>query len=99
VGLEPDPLSLVITIEELLERKSSGPGLENRDYGRRGSLRLLYDTPLFAKVGANLLTDSGHGVCFVCIIQLNCKWILSQLLQNSSWEVPNLADARSFIII
>jgi hypothetical protein len=35
VGLERDPLSLVNTGEELLERKSSGSGLENRDYGRR----------------------------------------------------------------
>jgi hypothetical protein len=30
-GLERGPLSLVRTIEELLEWKSSGPGLENRD--------------------------------------------------------------------
>jgi hypothetical protein len=29
------PLSLVSTIEELLERKSSGSGLEIREYGRR----------------------------------------------------------------
>jgi hypothetical protein len=29
------PLSLVSTIEELLERKSSGPSLESREYGRR----------------------------------------------------------------
>jgi hypothetical protein len=37
VGLERGPLSLVSIIEELLERKSSGSGLENREYGRRGS--------------------------------------------------------------
>jgi hypothetical protein len=30
-GLEQGPLSLVMTIEELLERKSSGSGLETRD--------------------------------------------------------------------
>jgi hypothetical protein len=30
-GLERGPLSLVTTIEELLERKSSGSGLETRD--------------------------------------------------------------------
>jgi hypothetical protein len=30
--LEFGPLSLVSTIEELLERKSVGSGLENRDY-------------------------------------------------------------------
>jgi hypothetical protein len=34
VSLERGPLSLVSTTEELLERKSSGSGLENRDYGR-----------------------------------------------------------------
>jgi hypothetical protein len=33
VGLERDPLSLVSTIEELLERKSSGSGLESREHG------------------------------------------------------------------
>jgi hypothetical protein len=35
LGLERGPLSLESTIEELLERKSSGSGLENREYGRR----------------------------------------------------------------
>jgi hypothetical protein len=35
VGLERGPLSLVNTIEELLGRKGSGFGLENREYGRR----------------------------------------------------------------
>jgi hypothetical protein len=37
VGLERGPLSVVSTTEELLERKSSGSGLVNREYGRRGS--------------------------------------------------------------
>jgi hypothetical protein len=35
VGLERGPLSLVSTIEKVLEIKSSGSCLENRDYGRR----------------------------------------------------------------
>jgi hypothetical protein len=52
VGLERGPLSLVSTIVELLGRKSSGSGLENRDYGRRGSAALS-DIPLSAKVGTN----------------------------------------------
>jgi hypothetical protein len=51
VGLERGPLSLVSTTEELLERKSSGSGLENREYGRREPSRRLRDTPLSAKVG------------------------------------------------
>jgi hypothetical protein len=33
VGLERGPLGLASTIEELIERKSSSPGLENRNYG------------------------------------------------------------------
>jgi hypothetical protein len=33
VGLERGPLSHVSTIEELLERKKSGSGLEEREYG------------------------------------------------------------------
>jgi hypothetical protein len=39
VCLERGPLSLVRITEELLEWKSSGPGLENRDYGRGDPLR------------------------------------------------------------
>jgi hypothetical protein len=39
VGLERGPLSLVITIDELLERKSSGSCLESREYGCRDPSR------------------------------------------------------------
>jgi hypothetical protein len=35
--LEQGPLILVRTIEELLERKSSGSALENREHGCRDS--------------------------------------------------------------
>jgi hypothetical protein len=44
VGLKRGPLSLVSTIEELLERKSSGFGLEIREYGRRDPLHRLRGT-------------------------------------------------------
>jgi hypothetical protein len=37
VCLKREPLSLVSIIEELLERKRSGSGLKNREYGRRDS--------------------------------------------------------------
>jgi hypothetical protein len=40
VGLERGALSRVSTIEELLERKNSGCGLENRENGRRDPSRL-----------------------------------------------------------
>jgi hypothetical protein len=39
VGLERGPLSLVSTTEQLLERKSSGSGLEIREYDRRDPSR------------------------------------------------------------
>jgi hypothetical protein len=39
VGLERGTVSLVSTIEELLERKSSGSGLERREYAHRDPTR------------------------------------------------------------
>jgi hypothetical protein len=39
VGLERGPLSLLSTTEELLGKKSSGSGIENREYGRRDPSR------------------------------------------------------------
>jgi hypothetical protein len=54
VGLEWGPPSLVSTIEELLERKYSGSGLENRDYGHRGSAALTSRHLSIRKSGTNL---------------------------------------------
>jgi hypothetical protein len=50
--LERGPLSLMSTIEELLERKSSGSGIRTWEYGRRDPPRWPHDT-LSAKVGSN----------------------------------------------
>jgi hypothetical protein len=47
MGLVQDPLSLVGTIEELLERKNSSTGLENRDNGRKGIRQADYGTHLY----------------------------------------------------
>jgi hypothetical protein len=46
----------VSTIEKLLERKSSGSGLEKRDYGRMGSA-----TPLSAKTKLALTSPTSGG--------------------------------------
>jgi hypothetical protein len=53
VGQEPGLVSLVRTIEELVERKSNGSGPKNQDYGRRGSAALTKRHPLSAKVVTN----------------------------------------------
>jgi hypothetical protein len=54
VDLERGQLILVTTIDELLERKSSGSGLENRKYGWKGSVALTTrPRPLSAKVGTD----------------------------------------------
>jgi hypothetical protein len=57
MGLERGPLNLASTIEELLERKSSGSGIENLDYGRKDTPRGQCDTPLSAKVGTNFADE------------------------------------------
>jgi hypothetical protein len=50
---EQGPLSLVSIIEELLGRKSSGSGLEDREYCRRDPSLLPRDTIYPQKIGTN----------------------------------------------
>jgi hypothetical protein len=47
MGLERGPVNLKTTIEGVLGRKSKGSSLENRDYGRKGSVALHYATLLY----------------------------------------------------
>jgi hypothetical protein len=65
VSLERGPLSLVSTIEELLERKSSGSGLKNREYGRRDQPRRPRGTLYKQKFALTSPTSSGRSVGIV----------------------------------
>jgi hypothetical protein len=66
VGLERGPLSLVSTTEEVLARKSSGSGLENRDYGSRGFVTLNYAiTSIRKQLALTSPTSGDHWFCVV----------------------------------
>jgi hypothetical protein len=65
VGLEQGPLSLVSTTEELLERKSSGSGLGNRDYGRRDPSLWPCGTLYPQKLALTSPTSGGRSVGIV----------------------------------
>jgi hypothetical protein len=60
VGLERGPLILVSTIEELLGRKSSGCGLETREYGHRDPSHLPLDTLYPQKLALTSPTSGGR---------------------------------------
>jgi hypothetical protein len=84
VGLERVPLSLVSTIEELLERKSSGSGLDKRDYRRRDPARRRRFTSLSTKVGTNFADKRWSSVGIVLsrtqVTEFVSDWI--NLAQN-----------------
>jgi hypothetical protein len=65
VGLERGPLSLVSAIEELLERKSSGSGLENREYGHRDPSRWPRGIHYPQKLAITSPTSGGRSVGIV----------------------------------
>jgi hypothetical protein len=59
---ERDPLSLVSTIEELLLRRNSGSGLENREYGHRDPSRWPRCTLRPQKLSLTPPTSGGRSV-------------------------------------
>jgi hypothetical protein len=65
VGLERGPLSLVSTIEELLERKSSGSCLLSREYCRRDPSRWPRSTLYPQKLALTSSTSDGRSVGIV----------------------------------
>jgi hypothetical protein len=86
VGLERGPLSLVSNLRSYLEEIVAAPGLQNRSYDRRDSLRWPRD-PLYPlklalasltggdrSIGIVLLRTQNHGVIFISNIRtVLCK--------------------------
>jgi hypothetical protein len=66
VGLERGPLSLVSTIEDPLGRKSSGSGLESREYGRMDPSRRPRGTLYPQRLALTTPTSGGCSVGIVC---------------------------------
>jgi hypothetical protein len=65
VGLERGPLSLLSTIEELLEGNNSGSGLESRECGRRGPSSWPRGTYPQKKLAITSPTSGGRSVGIV----------------------------------
>jgi hypothetical protein len=65
VGLEWGSLNLVSTTEEVLDRKSSGCGLENREYGRRDPSRWPRGNLYPQKLEVTSPTSGGRSVGIV----------------------------------
>jgi hypothetical protein len=99
VGLERGPLSLLSTTEELLGRKSSGSGLEIRDYGRRRSAALTTWHPLFSKVDTNFAEKrwslgrytTQETECFSVYL------ILSIVRYSTRTQLPETSSARKVV--
>jgi hypothetical protein len=68
VGLERDLLSLVTVTEKLLVRKSSGSGLENREYGHGHAVDWL-------ALALRLYTHITHGIVRVWFSNLGSSYL------------------------
>jgi hypothetical protein len=84
MGLERDPLIFVSTIEELLGRKSSRYGLENREYGRGNALNWPRDT-LYPQTLA--LTSPTSGGLAVGIFRSRTKGLVVYLLIEHEYSM------------
>jgi hypothetical protein len=76
VGLEGGPLSLVSTTEELLERKNSGSGVEDREHGRRDKSRYPRDTLYPQMLALNSPTSGGRSVGIVLLRTQDTEFII-----------------------
>jgi hypothetical protein len=87
VGLKGGPLSLVSTIEELLGRKSSGSGLENREYGHRDPSHWPHGT-LYPQKSSLTSPTSGGGLSIGIFRSLTqtTEFFMFQILKVRIWK-------------
>jgi hypothetical protein len=96
VGLERGPLSLQSTTE-LLGRKGSGSGLENREYGNRNPWRWPRNTLSPQKFGTNFAGKQWSSVCIVrSRLRPRCSVFLVSAVKNPSptWSLLNAIHNR-----
>jgi hypothetical protein len=75
VSLERGALSPVSIIEELLERKSSGSGLESREYGDRDPPRWLLGILYPQKLALSSPTSGGRSVGIVRSVTQSTEFV------------------------
>jgi hypothetical protein len=95
VGLERGPLSLGSTIEELLERKSSGSGLENRDYGRRNPLRWPHGTLYPRNLALTSSTCGDRSFDISLVFFPTSSWSCSTWNGKQFWQIRNFSEYLS----
>jgi hypothetical protein len=95
VGLERGPLSLMNTTEELLGRKSSGSGLERREYGRGGSVTLTTLHHLSTKMLA--LTSPTCGICSIGMARWRTQATEVSFFRFNNHHTSHLATAKYYI--
>jgi hypothetical protein len=98
VGLEEGSLSLVSTIEELLERKSSGSGLENPDYGLRDSSRSPRGTLYQQTLALTSLTRGGRSVGVVRSRTEATELLVLHTIKCTVWAKLRVFDTFKWVV-
>jgi hypothetical protein len=96
VGQEPGPLSLVSTIEELLERKSSGSGLEIRECGCVDPLRWPRNTLYPQKLVLTSPTNDGRSVGIVLFQTQATEFIFAFAPTADTFLLPKASHYVSY---
>jgi hypothetical protein len=105
VGLERGPLSLLSVTEELLGRKSSGSGLENRYYGRRDKShwprntypqKLPLTSPTSGGRPGGIVRSPTQATEFSLVLRFSQWGLWTFLSSEISWGVARWKSNRRF---